>query len=736
MVSKFRKTQDMMNISQPNNNDVQIDDLELLAYEDNEKISPLEKYQKIGKFPTQLIVHILLALFGALQVLVIINKITDYARQEERVLYKMLLTNDDQEGGVNKKVTLNSIPQLQEFVTTTLQNFNEMKENNLEIMHYGIKPQPVLEFDFMDLLDQNMSLVSNRENNNADEYYEKIKENLNADERLSKEQKLSSIGFMNYIADEGFPSANSSRRIRIGGNTEKKKYLFHISSDNIGPLGGPNQQVRKFLRNVSVFKIKYSLKTYIPYFYQLYFECFHWNVNQEFSFLQRSIITITLFINRSPCLTFNEEIGYLERIVTQKLWIHMIVLVLGIISLYLCSRYISKIAHVYMISKRKLQMIDTSYSKSEESEYYNPFLNSSTGNNMAGVDNEPFQITKKERNDLYGSIRKESNEEEVNIKDQNIDKIISKEESLSKVNVISTPENKIETDITNTNKIAKDRLDKELKKNKKQAETTYNVVRHLSMIRNYSVLGPIKRQSTAIEYAQEYPKVELGILEKEHHLNLGWTSICILACIFQIFGSLISLTNESKMHFYCELLLGVGCMFSCINLGRYFYYAEDYDTIYATISDALPHVLRYLFSVGTLFLGFAILGVCLFWKSDKYFDSPSTAFMTLFALTLGDSLFDVFTDIGGFTIIIGYLYTYAFCIMFIAIVLNVFIVLLEDSYNDIKLKSNSHWLLNYVDRINYTKNKLKENKISMQKHDENLKEKLVEEYKKVIKFFF
>ena len=143
-----------------------------------------------------------------------------------------------------------------------------------------------------------------------------------------------------------------------------------------------------------------------------------------------------------------------------------------------------------------------------------------------------------------------------------------------------------------------------------------------------------------------------------------WSIVCLIGNILQIFGTTLTLINLSETTSTSEVSIGFGCMFAYINIGRYLDYNNDYSTIYATISRALPNVLRYLLGVLPIFFGFIFFGLCLFWRSERFVSTSSTM-MTLFAVLNGDSVFDVFNDVASVSFFLGQIYCYCFCIVFI-----------------------------------------------------------------------
>ena len=151
--------------------------------------------------------------------------------------------------------------------------------------------------------------------------------------------------------------------------------------------------------------------------------------------------------------------------------------------------------------------------------------------------------------------------------------------------------------------------------------------------------------------------------QKKNIFNL-WSITCLIGSIIQLFGSGLSLFDSDGVLSTTEILVGLGCMLSYVNIGRYLEYYSDYSSIFQTIKIALPNVLRYVLGVLPIFFGYLFFGICLFWRSDR-FNSTSNAVVSLFAILNGDSIFDTFNDLSGVSFFLGQIYCYVFCLMFI-----------------------------------------------------------------------
>ena len=201
--------------------------------------------------------------------------------------------------------------------------------------------------------------------------------------------------------------------------------------------------------------------------------------------------------------------------------------------------------------------------------------------------------------------------------------------------------------------------------------------------------------------------------------------ICIISNICLFFSCTISLIYINKsLSNLSELMLGIASMFSVVNLGRYLEYTKDYSSIYNTFNLSFVSIYKYLVGVSPIFIGFLLLGLCLFWKSN-YFSTPFNALMTLFSLSQGDSTLDIFKDVGSIQSMLGYLYVGLFCLFFFVVVMNIFIAIIEDAFTVDKMNNKSHWMFDYINLVKpnnikkiITVEDIKQNKIKYFKRKE------------------
>lgn len=167
-----------------------------------------------------------------------------------------------------------------------------------------------------------------------------------------------------------------------------------------------------------------------------------------------------------------------------------------------------------------------------------------------------------------------------------------------------------------------------------------------------------------------------------------WSIISFIGNVIQLFGSGLALFDVESVNTSTELLVGFGCFLAYLNIGRYLEFNQQYSAIFATIQVAVPNVLRYFLGVMPIFFGFIFFGLCMFWRSER-FVSVSSTMRTLFSLMNGDSVFDIFNELTQVNFIFGQLYGYIFCIIFIVVVMNIFVSIIEEAYVSTKMKNDS-----------------------------------------------
>lgn len=580
------------------------------GYKDVENMGPIEKFEKFGRFPTKLIVHLLLVIFTTCQAVLIVAEHNKYSRSQERFLYNMFLDSDDKrQVDYNRVAYLYSVEEVKNHVRDSVTNFYGLKAKSLEIVQFtDSNPFLRMEFSYIDN-DRVKKLIKTQSEGDSQSISE------------SKGGNEASIG----------PYSNS---LFVRKNLIAKKFDYKITNSSLGPFDYPEEDVKEFLNDVVEFRLNYTLKTYVPYFYSNNYDCNFWSVTQFYNFAQRGHFNVRLSVNRLACPDYTDDHSYADLFVNKLLWVHVIVLFLAIVSLILTWNYISWIAGVYMKVKfkHKQRMItedeNAFYTRSEDSIYYNPLLDE--------------------------NLRKRNEEEMEQAKNAlNSESVDAYSQFGNKSNSIREP------------------------------------FHHSKTVQNINVKP---------QYKFDPKKLNLDEKEVDSPTSLvfnKWSVITLIGNIIQIFASAVSIFDTNNILSSSEILIGFGCMFAFLSIGKYIEYSENYSTIYITIKNALPKVGRYLLGVAPIFLGFIFFGLCIFWKSER-FTSTSGSMIILFSLAQGDSVFDTFKDLSGVSFIIGQIYLYLFCIIFIVVVLNIFIAIIEEAYINSKMQSKTHWVFDYI----------------------------------------
>ena len=75
---------------------------------------------------------------------------------------------------------------------------------------------------------------------------------------------------------------------------------------------------------------------------------------------------------------------------------------------------------------------------------------------------------------------------------------------------------------------------------------------------------------------------------------------------------------------------------------------------------SFPILIRALVGVLPFFIGYAILGQCLFWQYQNRFGNFYLAFMQLFVMMNGDNLVPIHQDLTYVDYLLGNLYLYVY----------------------------------------------------------------------------
>ena len=170
-----------------------------------------------------------------------------------------------------------------------------------------------------------------------------------------------------------------------------------------------------------------------------------------------------------------------------------------------------------------------------------------------------------------------------------------------------------------------------------------------------------------------------------------WSILIIAADIILIMGSVFLMMNTKTVSEKGELFLGFGAMLTWISLIKYYENAKGYNIITNTIENSSEIIIKAILGILPVFIAYGIIGTCLFWRSHR-FNTLSTSLFSLFAVMNGDMIFDCWHDIDSVDVLFAQIFLYTFIGFSIWVVLNTFIVIIEDGYVMQKYFARSDWV--------------------------------------------
>ena len=102
--------------------------------------------------------------------------------------------------------------------------------------------------------------------------------------------------------------------------------------------------------------------------------------------------------------------------------------------------------------------------------------------------------------------------------------------------------------------------------------------------------------------------------------------------------------------------------------------------------------IRIMLGVLPIFIAFCLFAMSAFWTLTSNFNNFSNTSYTLFSMMNGDSILSTFIGTTKTYMIMGQIFCYTFTFLAICVVQNMNLVIVEDSYLNVKYKSNFDWL--------------------------------------------
>ena len=183
----------------------------------------------------------------------------------------------------------------------------------------------------------------------------------------------------------------------------------------------------------------------------------------------------------------------------------------------------------------------------------------------------------------------------------------------------------------------------------------------------------------------------LGFWDKAALFN-KWSVVSLFGDLCTIFGSLFYIMSAFFPLSQTELFIGLGCAFHWISISRYFANTHSYSVITRTLAVAIPMNFKIMLGVMPIFIAFCLFAMSAFWTLTANFNNFSNTSYTLFCMMNGDSILSTFIGTTKTYMIMGQIFCYTFTFLAICVVQNMNLVIVEDSYLNVKYKSNFDWL--------------------------------------------
>ena len=243
---------------------------------------------------------------------------------------------------------------------------------------------------------------------------------------------------------------------------------------------------------------------------------------------------------------------------------------------------------------------------------------------------------------------------------------------------------------------------------------------------NQTTSLPSQTHNQSVNSEIPYMDSDLTVWDKLRFFN-SWTILSMFSSILNVVNSVSGLWGN-RLHiplsYTGKLIQGLGCATLWILLISSFAHNSNYYIIALTLQRAIPHVMRFLVGVLPVLLSYSFFGMLYFGEQSSRFGDFSHSMITLFSLLNGDIMRETFMDLYKSSPVIGQIYLYSFVCLFIYVVLNVFVAIVEESF--IATRARAKGLESLTRRLRQEERESSERKYYGEQGDANEKNILVE----------
>ena len=183
---------------------------------------------------------------------------------------------------------------------------------------------------------------------------------------------------------------------------------------------------------------------------------------------------------------------------------------------------------------------------------------------------------------------------------------------------------------------------------------------------------------------------DLSFSDKAKLFN-GWSLVILMSNFFQIFGAVLFVGRNLVPASNYQCFVGFGASLAWISISKYIEYTQRYSSFTRTISHAAPSIFKHLINMLPFWIGFAMLGMCVFWSGFRFKD-PHIAFFSLFCTMFGDEISNTFTEVMQINYLFGMVYMCMFLIFSISFLLPLFLIFVKDSFELTQETHKYKWL--------------------------------------------
>jgi hypothetical protein len=184
---------------------------------------------------------------------------------------------------------------------------------------------------------------------------------------------------------------------------------------------------------------------------------------------------------------------------------------------------------------------------------------------------------------------------------------------------------------------------------------------------------------------------KLSIGEKLSLVKI-WYIIVLVGDVCLILGTIFIIIGQEYPMALSEIFVGFGTFCIWASVTKYLSATDDYSLVMRTAKAAMPLIARVWFGIMPILIGIAFLSITLLWEVDDCFGTFGKSFYTQFSVQAGDALFDTYHVMVMANYWYGMFFAYCYIFFAISIVQNIFMVIVEDSYIQIKYSKNFDWL--------------------------------------------